>query len=317
MPAEGFKGQGMLPLPAAPAERPRQGRGDAPPNFVSNPVALAAARMESARNEKFDRSKYETVRSRQQLDTWIARAGEAGMIAIGVMTASHDPMQAELCGFSLAVAPNAACYVPLAHRQGGEGSDLFQGGLAPDQIGAASALNALKPLLTDAGVLKLGHNLKFDRQIFARHGIEIEPYDDTMLMSYALDAGRASHGLEFAGRAQFWSRRARPQRTDQGGQEQDQLRRGRHRPGGGIRGREGRRGSAAVPRAESAACRRACADRLRDAGAAARRRAGADGAARHCHRPRCALAAFRRVRAGSRRPRSRDQRTCRRAGQSG
>ncbi len=176
----------------------RQGRGEAPANFAATPGALAAARMEAARSEKFDRSKYETVRSLEKLNAWIDRARDLGFVAIDIMTASLDPMQAELCGFSLAVAPNEACYVPLGHRQGGEGGagGLFRGDAAPDQIPERAALDVLKPLLTDRGVLKIGHDLKFDWQIFGLREIEIESYADTMLMSYALDAGRANHGLE-------------------------------------------------------------------------------------------------------------------------
>jgi len=199
VPGEGFKGQGMLPLirPAAPADLSRQGRAEVPANFVSNPAALAAARMEAARSARFDRSKYETVRSLERLKTVIERARDLGMVAIDVATANPDPMRAELCGFSLALAPNEACYVPLSHRQGGEGGEagLFHGDIAPDQIPERAALDLLAPLLADFGVLKIGHDLKFAWQILALRGIEIAAYDDTMLMSYALDAGRNNHGL--------------------------------------------------------------------------------------------------------------------------
>ena len=158
---------------------------------------LAAARTETARNAKFDRSKYQTVRTLDRLNAWIERARDIGLVAIDAATASADPMQAELCGFSLAVAPNEACYVPLLHRQGGdsEGGGLFRGDLQPDQIAEGAALDALKPLLTDPGVLVVGHDLKLAFQIFALRGIEIAAYDDVMLMSYALDAGRNSHAL--------------------------------------------------------------------------------------------------------------------------
>jgi len=198
-PGEGFKGQGMLPLtrPATPADVSRQGRGDGLANFVSNPAALAGARMEAARSARFDRSKYETVRSTERLKSVIERAREFGMIAVDVATANPDPMRAELCGFSLAVVPNEACYVPLSHRQGGEGVEagLFHGDIAPDQIPERAALDLLAPLLADCGVLKIGHDLKFTWQILALRGLEMAAYDDTMLMSYALDAGRNNHGL--------------------------------------------------------------------------------------------------------------------------
>jgi DNA polymerase I len=188
----------QLPLgrPAQPGDAARKRSTDGPTNFSGTPQALAAARMEAARTAKFDRTKYETVRSVERLNAWIERAREIGVVAIDVAAASLDPMQAELCGVALAVAPNEACYVPLGHRQGGEGAGLFRGDVAPDQISESVALDALKPLFEDMGVLKIGHDLKFAWQLFALRGIEIAAYDDTMLMSYALDAGRASHALD-------------------------------------------------------------------------------------------------------------------------
>jgi DNA polymerase I len=166
------------------------------------PQALAAARLDIAHAQKFDRSKYETVRSLDRLRAWIERARDFGLVALDVETNNLDPMQAQLCGFSLAVAPNEACYVPLGHRQGGEGGgSLFQGEIVSEQIAEADALAAMKPLLEDFGVLKIGQNFKFDWQVFALRGIEIAPYDDTMLMSYVVDAGRSDHGLDpLAGR---------------------------------------------------------------------------------------------------------------------
>jgi DNA polymerase-1 len=197
----------QLPLgrPAQPGDSSRTGRPEAPVYVPLTPQALAAARVEAARNAKFDSSKYQTLRSIDELNGWIARAREAGFVAVDEMMGSHDPMQAELCGFSLALAPNEACYVPLSHRQGGEGGvdGLFRGDVAPGQIPEAAALEALKPLLTDMGVLKIGHDLKSGWQMFALRGIEIAPYDDTMLMSYALDAGRQNHALDALAESTF------------------------------------------------------------------------------------------------------------------
>jgi len=185
-----------LTRPAAPADLSRKGRGEGA-NGKLTPQALAAARLDIAHSQKFDRSKYETVRSLDRLKAWIERARDQGFVAIDTETTSLDPMQAALCGFSLALAANEACYVPLSHRQGGDGSGgLFQGEIAPDQIPERAALDALKPLLEDKGVLKIGQNLKFDWQIFAVRGIEIASYDDTLLMSYVVDAGRSDHGLD-------------------------------------------------------------------------------------------------------------------------
>jgi DNA polymerase-1 len=189
---------------AAPAERVHKGRA-AKADGALTPDALAAARLDTAHREKFDRSRYETVRSLDRLKAWVERARDVGFVAVDTETSSLDPMQAELCGFSLAVAPNEACYVPLSHRRGGEGGkdNLFPGEVTPDQIAEADALAAMKPLLEDLGVLKIGQNLKFDWQIFALRGVEVAPYDDTMLMSYVVDAGRSDHGLDPLARRYF------------------------------------------------------------------------------------------------------------------
>jgi DNA polymerase-1 len=164
------------------------------------PISLAEARAERARNAKIDRSKYECVRTLPRLKEWIARAYDLGVVAVDTETNSLDPMTAELCGFSLAVAPNEACYVPLGHKDGGSagGGDLFapEAKLCADQIPEADALKALKPLLEDNGVLKVAQNMKYDWLVFAQRGIEIDGYDDTMLISYVLDAGKGGHGMD-------------------------------------------------------------------------------------------------------------------------
>ncbi len=189
----------QLPLgrPPQPADARRMKAETTAP---LTPQALAAARFEEAKKQKFDRTKYETVRTLERLTAWIERARDTGLVALDTQTNSLDPMQAQLCGFALALSPNEACYVPLGHSQGGEESagSLFEGGRAraADQLDEAEALAAMKPLLQDPGVLKVGHDVKFDWQIFALRGIEIAAYGDTMLMSYVVDAGRAGHGLD-------------------------------------------------------------------------------------------------------------------------
>jgi DNA polymerase I len=178
-------------LPAAPAVTAKPNGG------AFTPAALAATRAESARKIAVDRKRYETVRSLDRLKHWIARAYEEGVVAVDTETSSLDPMRADLCGFSLAVAPNEACYVPLIHREGGIGRDsLFPGTIVDDQVSEQAALELLKPLLEDLSILKVGHNFKFDWLIFRRRGIDASPYDDTMLMSYVLDAGKTGHGMD-------------------------------------------------------------------------------------------------------------------------
>src|SRR5438034_6679722 len=160
------------------------------------PISLAAARAEAARKLPVDRSKYQTIRNLNELKAWIARAYDAGTFAIDAKSNSDDPMQADICGIALALAPNDACYVPLTHKQSGGGAGLFDAGLAPDQITAAEALAALQPLLESSGILKIGFDIKFSAVMLAQHGVTLRNIDDAQLMSYALDAGRNSHALE-------------------------------------------------------------------------------------------------------------------------
>jgi DNA polymerase I len=180
---------------AAPSAK---ARGAAAHDGDMTPQALATARAEAARAAKIDRSRYETVRTLDRLQAWIGRAREVGAIAIDTEATSLDPMLAELRGFSLAVEPNQGCYVPLSHRQESpsDRDGLFAGEVAGDQLEERAALAALKPLLEDASVLKVGQNVKFDWLIFALRGIEMKPLDDTMLVSYVLDAGKSAHGLD-------------------------------------------------------------------------------------------------------------------------
>ena len=104
-------------------------------------------------------------------------------------------MHAGLVGFSLAVMPGEACYVPLGHT--GPGNDLFGGAdTRPPQLATVEALEVLGPLLEDASVLKIGHNIKYDALVMKHHGIDIAPFDDTMLLSYVLDGGRNAHGMD-------------------------------------------------------------------------------------------------------------------------
>jgi DNA polymerase-1 len=183
-----------LAWPAAPADLSLKGRGEKRPAGALTPKALAAARAQEAKAAKFDRSRYETVTELARLEAWAAKARETGIVAVDTETTSLDAMQAELVGVSLALSPNEACYIPLGHRGAGDG--LFSEGLLPGQIPIREALALLKPMLEDASVLKIGQNLKYDWQVLARHGIEIAPIDDTMLLSYVLDAGRGPHGMD-------------------------------------------------------------------------------------------------------------------------
>ncbi|MCW2348820.1 DNA polymerase I [Sphingobium sp. B12D2B] len=136
---------------------------------------------------------YETVTTLERLDAWIAQSYASGIIAIDTETDSLDSMAANLVGICLATAPGTACYIPLGHRSG---DDMFAE--APPQIPMADAIARLRPLFADASVLKIGHNIKYDLNVLARHGLSVAPFDDTLVMSFDLDAGQslAGHGMD-------------------------------------------------------------------------------------------------------------------------
>lgn len=160
----------------------------------SGPTILARKRAEQMRAVPFRHEAYETVLDLERLGHWIAAAREKGVVAFNIETTSIDPMQSDLVGFSLATDAGHACYVPLQHR--GETDDLFGGGLLPGQISFRDAIDAIRSLLEDTGVLKVGHNIKHAWVVMKRQGVAMTPFDDTMLISYVLDAGRSSHAVD-------------------------------------------------------------------------------------------------------------------------
>jgi len=144
---------------------------------------------------------YALVRDEDALRGWVDAAAAAGAVAVDTETTSLDSMRAELVGVSLSIEPGKACYIPLAHTApkaqgqldlGGDVSD----GEAPEQIPFERAIDLLKPLLEDRGVLKIGHNIKYDMEVLARYGIAVAPVDDTMVLSYVLEGGLHGHGLD-------------------------------------------------------------------------------------------------------------------------
>ena len=173
--------------------------GAAPPPPESRPAEArpAKAPMGPPGGEAvgLDRSGYILVQDLAALDAWIAEARAAGYVAFDTETTSLDTMRAGLVGFSLAIKPGQACYVPVGHTGGG-GDLLGEGGPAPKQIPQTEALARLKPLLEDDSILKIGQNVKYDMEVMARLGIDIRGYDDTMLISYVLEGGAHAHGMD-------------------------------------------------------------------------------------------------------------------------
>lgn len=137
-----------------------------------------------------DRSAYETVTDEAALDAWIAEARRIGHVAVDTETDSLESVTARLVGVCLATEPGKACYIPLGHG----GGDLL--GENPDQIDFDTAIAKLKPLLEDPAVLKIGHNLKYDMGVLTQHDITLAPIDDTIVMSFDLEAGLHGHGMD-------------------------------------------------------------------------------------------------------------------------
>ncbi len=161
----------------------------------AKPVNAGAAPTEGAARQPLpdmpaiDHSTYECVQTLDALDRWIERGFAARTIAFDTETSALDAMQADLVGVSLAVGPNQACYIPLGHG----GTDMFAE--KPDQVDRDTALARLRPLLESDAVLKIGQNAKYDINVLARYGIEVSPIDDTMVISFDLDAGRSEDGI--------------------------------------------------------------------------------------------------------------------------
>jgi DNA polymerase-1 len=144
-----------------------------------------------------DRSAYETVVEVEVLDRWIAESRATGYVAVDTETDGINCIVARLVGVSLATAPNRACYIPLGHG----GGDLLSE--TPKQMSPEVALPKLKALLEDPAVLKVGHNFKYDWVMFAKAGILVAPCDDTMVMSFDLDAGLHGHGMDELAKLHF------------------------------------------------------------------------------------------------------------------
>ena len=160
----------------------------------TNPVASTAAPPPAlvSPDAPFHLEGYETVTTLDRLNWWVAAARQRGMVAVDTETDGLSPTDAKLVGVSLALSPNLACYIPLDH---GSKGDLLSGD-RPQQIEVQDALAALKLALEDPSVLKIGQNIKYDLSVFQRRGVAVAPIDDTMLMSFVLEAGQHNHGMD-------------------------------------------------------------------------------------------------------------------------
>ena len=170
------------------ARRVTEARGGVPVQAPTPPPA------EEAAPGPIDTSAYACVRDIPTLEAWIRRAREAGIVAIDAETDAASATSSSLCGISLAVAPGEACYIPVGHAAA-EGLAL-ESPAELAQLSLEEAIGRLKALLEDPGVLKVAHNAKYDLAVLSRYGIAAAPVEDTMLISYVLEAGLHGHGMD-------------------------------------------------------------------------------------------------------------------------
>ena len=222
-----------------------------------------------------------------------------GQVAVDTETDELGAMSAGLCGVSLALEPGLACYIPIDHRGDGLLSER------PAQLTLDQLQAILGPMLADPATRKIGQNIKYDLMVLARHGMPVIGYDDTMLMSYALDAGtRGGHGMDELSAEPPRPQAGRVQGCVRHGQEGDQLRERRSQAGHALRGRGCGRDAAAVRPLQAAPRRRSCHARLRKARSPADRRRRGHGSRGRQGRSRGARGPEPRLWRGDRPPRS-------------
>ncbi|GAA6208937.1 DNA polymerase I [Cognatishimia sp. WU-CL00825] len=163
---------------------------------IAEAQAPASPAAEAPPDKPIDVDAYEHIVDAAALEAWVAKAHGRGWIAVDTETTGLNEMQVDLVGISLCVEAGEACYIPLAHKKG-NADDLFGSEeLAEGQMDLDQALAILKPMLEDEAVMKVFQNAKYDCKIFKRYGVSVAPIDDTMLMSYALNAGIHNHGMD-------------------------------------------------------------------------------------------------------------------------
>jgi DNA polymerase-1 len=157
----------------------------APPTSIAKPAPVEVA---------IDPDRYICIQDLETLDRWIARASDIGLVAFDTETDALSCANAGLCGVSLAIEPGEAAYIPLGHCAA-EGLDLTEQA-DWSQLPIAAVMERLKPLLEDPSVLKVAQNAKYDIAVLSRYGVQVSPIEDTMLMSYVLEANLHGHGMD-------------------------------------------------------------------------------------------------------------------------
>ncbi|RCL00050.1 MAG: DNA polymerase I [Candidatus Tokpelaia sp. JSC188] len=155
----------------------------------AKPCCLAKLCWKKALHEPFNIDNYKTIFKMEELTQWLDEVVDQGFFSFGIETDFLNPMIAKLLGFSIGLKPGKAAYIPLQYITDGEDS------LLEKQIKLTDALCLLKPVLENSAILKIAQNMKHDWLIMHRHGIDIKSFDDTMLISYVLDAGVSNHDI--------------------------------------------------------------------------------------------------------------------------
>ena len=170
---------------------------DAPPPGTPGAPAAAVTAPHAAPAGQPEFGPYECVTTEASLAAWVEEASAAGVFALDTETTSLDALRADLVGISLATAPGRACYVPLRHENAAQGELGVPEQALPEQVPVDRALALLAPLLADDAVLKVFQNAKYDLLVLGRAGdAGIAPFDDTMLVSYSMEAGAHGHGMD-------------------------------------------------------------------------------------------------------------------------
>ena len=170
-------------------------KAPAPAEAIATPASLAERRAAEALAQPINHEHYQILTTLDELEQWIAEAADQGFVAFDTETTSLDAMRADLVGFSMALAPGRACYVPVGHTAAGGGLDL-EGTDTIKQLPLQEALDRLAPMLADESVRIIGQNLKYDLLVLSRYGITVNNIEDTMLLSYVLEGGRGGHGMD-------------------------------------------------------------------------------------------------------------------------
>lgn len=167
-----------------------------PPSSSSAPIANPNDIKSPTAQRPPSTVTYSILQTEAELDAWLSKMPKFGVLAVDTETDSLSAVSANLVGISLSYAPGIACYIPVGHRVADGGLDFTGEAAKLKQILLDKVVAKLKPILADPAIMKIGHNIKYDLQILWRYGLDVTPYDDSMLMSYVLEGGAHGHGMD-------------------------------------------------------------------------------------------------------------------------